>query len=74
MIPPRCAPACDWGVRLRPSFLCRGMRGKEAVKKCPELQLVQVPVTHGKAELGPYRAAGKQVRRATCSGSSHSVE
>ncbi len=50
------------------------MRGKEAVKKCPELQLVQVPVTHGKAELGPYRAAGKQVRRATCSGSSHSVE
>lgn len=37
------------------------MRGKEAVKKCPELQLVQVPLTHGKAELGPYRAAGKQV-------------
>ena len=57
----------------RPSS-CRGMRGKEAVKKCPELQLVQVPVTHGKAELGPYRAAGKQVRHATCSGSSHSVE
>ena len=39
------------------------MRGKEARKKCPELQLVQVPLTHGKAELGPYRAAGKQVRR-----------
>ncbi len=38
------------------------MRGKEARKKCPELQLVQVPLTHGKAELGPYRAAGKQVR------------
>ena len=42
------------------------MRGKEAAKKCPELQLVQVPVTHGKAELGPYRAAGKQARIATC--------
>ena len=41
----------------------RAMRGKEARKKCPELQLVQVPLTHGKAELGPYRAAGKQVRR-----------
>ena len=41
------------------------MRGKEAIKKCPELQLVQVPVTHGKAELGPYRAAGKQVCIAT---------
>ena len=40
---------------------CRAMRGKEARKKCPELQLVQVPLTHGKAELGPYRAAGKQV-------------
>ena len=53
---------------------CRGMRGKEAVKKCPELQLVQVPVTHGKAELGPYRAAGKQVCGATCFGSSHAVE
>ena len=39
----------------------RAMRGKEARKKCPELQLVQVPLMHGKAELGPYRAAGKQV-------------
>ena len=51
----------------------RGMRGKEAVKKCPELQLVQVPVTHGKAELGPYRAAGKQVCSATCFGLFHAV-
>ena len=49
------------GWMMDPKLRCRAMRGKEARKKCPELQLVQVPLTHGKAELGPYRAAGKQV-------------
>jgi len=37
------------------------MRGDEARKACPELNLVQVPVAHGKADLTLYRAAGKQV-------------
>ena len=39
----------------------RGMRGDEARKACAEVQLVQVPVKHGKADLTLYRAAGKQV-------------
>ena len=38
------------------------MRGDEARKACPEVQLVQVPVKHGKADLTLYRRAGKQVR------------
>lgn len=37
------------------------MRGDDARKACPELNLVQVPVAHGKADLTLYRAAGKQV-------------
>ena len=38
------------------------MRGDEARKHCPEVQLVQVPTAHGKADLTHYRSAGKQVR------------
>ena len=45
----------------------RNMRGDEARKLCAdagsELQLVQVPTAHGKADLTAYRAAGKQARR-----------
>ena len=37
------------------------MRGDEARKHCPEVQLVQVPTAHGKADLTHYRSAGKQV-------------
>ncbi len=40
---------------------CRGMRGDQARKVCPEVQLVQVPTAHGKADLTLYRDAGKQV-------------
>lgn len=49
----------------------RNMRGGEARTLCPELQLVQVPTAHGKADLTLYRQAGKRVldvlsRRARC--------
>ena len=36
------------------------MRGDQARKVCPEVQLVQVPTAHGKADLTLYRDAGKQ--------------
>ena len=43
----------------------RGMRGDEARKLCAkdgvELQLVQVPTSHGKADLTLYRQNSKQV-------------
>lgn len=38
------------------------MRGDEARKLCAELQIVQVPTAHGKADLTAYRAAGKEVQ------------
>lgn len=37
------------------------MRGDEARKQCPELELVRVPIVRGKADLSKYRNAGKQV-------------
>lgn len=45
----------------RSSGVKRGMRGDQARKVCPEVQLVQVPTAHGKADLTLYRDAGKQV-------------
>ncbi|KAK9152240.1 hypothetical protein Syun_010549 [Stephania yunnanensis] len=39
----------------------RSMRGDEAKKLCPEIQLVQVPVARGKADLNLYRNAGLEV-------------
>ncbi|XP_055304153.1 DNA polymerase eta-like [Sitodiplosis mosellana] len=39
----------------------RSMRGDEAKKQCPDLELVRVPVIRGKADLSKYRNAGKQV-------------
>ncbi|KAF8390859.1 hypothetical protein HHK36_023158 [Tetracentron sinense] len=39
----------------------RSMRGDEAKKVCPEIQLVQVPVARGKADLNIYRHAGSEV-------------
>ncbi|XP_065853636.1 DNA polymerase eta isoform X2 [Euphorbia lathyris] len=39
----------------------RSMRGDEAKKVCPEIQLVQVPVARGKADLNTYRNAGSEV-------------
>ena len=42
------------------------MRGDQARKVCPEVQLVQVPTAHGKADLTLYRDAGKQVCETKC--------
>ncbi|KAI3747256.1 hypothetical protein L6452_09709 [Arctium lappa] len=39
----------------------RSMRGDEAKKVCPQIQLVQVPVARGKADLSIYRNAGSEV-------------
>ncbi|KAL8143170.1 hypothetical protein V2J09_016202, partial [Rumex salicifolius] len=39
----------------------RSMRGDEAKEVCPEIQLVQVPVARGKADLNTYRSAGSEV-------------
>ncbi|CAL5373964.1 unnamed protein product [Camellia sinensis] len=39
----------------------RSMRGDEAKQVCPQIQLVQVPVAHGKADLSIYRNAGSEV-------------
>ncbi|EOD15027.1 Translesion DNA polymerase-REV1 deoxycytidyl transferase [Emiliania huxleyi CCMP1516] len=36
----------------------RFFRGREAVAKCPELVLVQVPTSHGKSDMGVYRDFG----------------
>ena len=45
----------------REAGVTRSMRGKEALKKCPSLQLVQVPTAHGKADLTIYRDASQEV-------------
>lgn len=37
------------------------MRAAEAKAQCPELILVQVPVTRGKPDLSAYRKAGDDV-------------
>ncbi|XP_020232436.1 DNA polymerase eta [Cajanus cajan] len=39
----------------------RSMRGDEAKEACPQIQLVQVPVARGKADLNSYRSAGSEV-------------
>ncbi|XP_062161133.1 DNA polymerase eta isoform X2 [Alnus glutinosa] len=39
----------------------RSMRGDEAKQVCPQIQLVQVPVARGKADLNTYRNAGSEV-------------
>lgn len=56
--------------KLRKCLICeclffnvvsRSMRGDEAKKVCPDIQLVQVPVARGKADLTVYRNAGSEV-------------
>lgn len=39
----------------------RHMRGDEAKKHCPQIQLVRVPNVREKADLSKYRDAGKEV-------------
>lgn len=45
----------------------RNMTGIAARKLCPSLQLIQVPVAHGKADLTIYREAGNKVMLAQMS-------
>ena len=44
------------------------MRGREARRACPSLQMVQVPTANGKADLELYREAGAQVLKVLCGG------
>ena len=39
----------------------RNDRGLEAIQKCPELFIVQVPVKHGKADLTLYRNTSRRI-------------
>eukprot|EP00978_Attheya_sp_CCMP212_P003205 scaffold6592_cov53-Attheya_sp.AAC.3 len=39
----------------------RNDRGFDAIRKCPNLHIVQVPVKHGKADLTMYRNASRRV-------------
>ncbi|KAI7758223.1 hypothetical protein M8C21_018745 [Ambrosia artemisiifolia] len=59
------------GYEARKDGVKRSMRGDEAKKVCPQIQLVQVPVARGKADLTIYRNAGSEVvsilaRRGRC--------
>ncbi|KAL1537541.1 DNA-directed DNA polymerase [Salvia divinorum] len=49
------------GYEARAFGVKRSMRGDEAKKVCPEIELVQVPVSRGKADLTVYRDAGSEV-------------
>eukprot|EP00850_Spirogloea_muscicola_P015340 SM000116S24261 [mRNA] locus=s116:411715:415178:- [translate_table: standard] len=49
------------GYEARAAGVKRQMRGDEARQLCPDLQLVQVPVAFGKADLSRYRDAGSEV-------------
>ncbi|KAL2633745.1 hypothetical protein R1flu_005224 [Riccia fluitans] len=49
------------GYEARRSGVTRNMRGDDARKICPDINLVQVPVAHGKADLSIYRDAGTEV-------------
>ncbi|CAL4120896.1 unnamed protein product, partial [Meganyctiphanes norvegica] len=42
------------------------MRGDDARASCPNIQLIQVPVKRGKADLTKYRLAGKEVINVLC--------
>lgn len=54
---------CLVSYEARDLGVTRHMRGKEALKACPSLQLVQVPTMHGKADITVYRKAGEDVVR-----------
>lgn len=49
------------GYEARKFGVKRSMRGDEAKKVCPDIQLIQVPVARGKADLNLYRDAGSEV-------------
>ena len=45
----------------RAKGVSRNMRGDQAREKCPEIELVMVPVISEKANLSKYRKAGREV-------------
>ncbi|KAJ0982898.1 hypothetical protein J5N97_011153 [Dioscorea zingiberensis] len=49
------------GYEARKFGVKRSMRGDEAKEVCPDIQLIQVPVARGKADLKSYRDAGSEV-------------
>ncbi|KAH7661956.1 DNA polymerase eta protein [Dioscorea alata] len=49
------------GYEARKFGVKRSMRGDEAKEVCPDIQLIQVPVARGKADLKLYREAGSEV-------------
>ncbi|XP_074567698.1 DNA polymerase eta isoform X2 [Curcuma longa] len=49
------------GYEARRFGVKRSMRGDEAKMVCPNIQLIQVPVARGKADLNMYRDAGSEV-------------
>ncbi|XP_071792528.1 DNA polymerase eta-like [Asterias amurensis] len=49
------------GYEARAHGVTRQMRGEQAKEKCPDIQLVRVPVNRGKADLTRYREAGAEV-------------
>lgn len=51
----------------------RGDRGSDAVKKCSELYVMQVPVKRGKADIAMYRDAGLRVLKVLADGAKESV-
>uniref|UniRef100_A0A1B0CNN6 DNA polymerase eta n=2 Tax=Lutzomyia longipalpis TaxID=7200 RepID=A0A1B0CNN6_LUTLO len=53
--------AVNYAARAR--GVTRHMRGDEARKHCPEIELVKVPSVREKADLTKYRDAGKDVAR-----------
>ena len=51
--------AVSYEARAR--SVTRFFRGREAIAKCPEIVLVQVPTAHGKSDMGIYRSFGARV-------------
>ncbi|CAM6116824.1 unnamed protein product [Calypogeia fissa] len=49
------------GYEARAAGVTRNMRGDDARKVCPEINLIQVPTHYGKADLTDYRDAGSEV-------------
>jgi len=41
----------------------RNDRGQDALKKCPDLYVMQVPMKHGKADLTIYRSASQRIMK-----------
>jgi DNA polymerase eta len=68
-VPPDAPRRCNAGngsiialsYEARAAGVKRGMRGEEARRACPAIQLVQVPTSHQKADLSIYRDEGKAV-------------